>query len=138
MDLVENLVLKRHKPIREAPRVGSTVDVHIRFQESGKERVQVFSGVVLKVQGKKSTRSITVRKMASGVGVERTFPLASPVIQKINLISRAKVRRSRLFYLRNLKGRLARLQTLSTSPKGEEKKEKPPQNPPEGSPPVKQ
>ena len=105
--------MDRHKPVSQFVPVGATVDVHVRFREAGKDRTQIFSGVVLKVQGKKSTRSVTVRKIASGVGVERTFPLAAPAVQKMEVISRAKVRRGRLFYLRNLKGRLARLQTLN-------------------------
>ena len=113
MNKVERFVLDRHKPVSQFVPVGATVDVHVRFREAGKDRTQIFSGVVLKVQGKKSTRSVTVRKIASGVGVERTFPLAAPAVQKMEVISRAKVRRGRLFYLRNLKGRLARLQTLN-------------------------
>ena len=115
MDIVDQFVSNKHKPVTTSVRVGNTVDVHIRFREAGKERVQVFSGVVLKIQGKKATRSVTVRKIASGVGVERTFPLASPAVQKIKVQSEAKIRRSRLFYLRKRSGRLARLQVLASS-----------------------
>jgi large subunit ribosomal protein L19 len=88
---------------------GDTVGVYVKVKEGEKERVQLFTGVVLKVQGSGSGRSFTVRKIASGVGVERTFPILSPVIDRIEVISRGKVRRSRLFYLRGLKGRSARL-----------------------------
>ena len=117
MNIIDNFVSERHKPISVSVRVGNKVDVHVRFREAGKERVQVFTGVVLKIQGKKTTRSITVRKISSGVGVERTFPLASPDVQKIEVQSEAKIRRARLFYLRSLKGRLARLQVLAPSQK---------------------
>lgn len=88
---------------------GDTVGVYVKVKEGEKERVQLFSGVILKIQGSGAGRSFTVRKIASGVGVERTFPMLSPVIDKIEMISRGKVRRSRLFYLRGLKGRSARL-----------------------------
>jgi large subunit ribosomal protein L19 len=88
---------------------GDTVGIYVKVKEGEKERVQLFSGVVLKVQGSGAGRSFTVRKMASGVGVERTFPLLSPIIDRIEVISRGKVRRSRLFYLRGLRGRSARL-----------------------------
>ncbi len=88
---------------------GDTVAVSVKVKEGEKERVQLFTGVVLKVQGSGIGRSFTVRKIASGVGVERTFPILSPIIDKIEVISRGKVRRARLFYLRGLKGRSARL-----------------------------
>ena len=112
MDIVDSYVSKSQKPIPFSAQVGDTVDVHVRFQEAGKERTQVFSGVVLKVQGQKSVRSFTVRKISNGVGVERSFPLSSPAVQKVQTLSRAKVRRARLFYLRNRKGRSARLSAL--------------------------
>ena len=115
MDIVESYVLKIQKKMDFPVRTGDSVNVSVRFQEAGKERTQVFSGVVLKIQGKKSTRSFTVRKVSDGVGVERTFPLASPSVEKVEVISRAKVRRARLFYLRSLKGRAARLKTIATS-----------------------
>jgi large subunit ribosomal protein L19 len=88
---------------------GDTVGVYVKVKEGEKERVQLFTGVVLKVQGSGPSRSFTVRKIASGVGVERTFPMLSPGIERVEVISRGKVRRSRLFYLRGLKGRSARL-----------------------------
>lgn len=90
---------------------GDTVGVYVKVKEGEKERVQLFSGVVLKMQGSGAGSSFTVRKIASGVGVERTFPLLSPIIDRVEVISRGKVRRSRLFYLRGLKGRSARLNT---------------------------
>ncbi len=111
MDIVDQYVSKNQKQLEFHGEVGDTLDVHVRFKEAGKERVQVFSGVILKIQGQKSTRSFTVRKISDGIGVERTFPLASPAVEKVKIISKAKVRRSRLFYLRKRKGRSARLQT---------------------------
>ena len=117
MDIVDAYISKTQKQMTFPVRVGDTVNVSVRFQEAGKERTQVFNGVVLKIQGKKSTRSFTVRKISDGVGVERTFPLASPVVEKVEVVSRAKIRRARLFYLRERKGRAARLQTISTSKK---------------------
>jgi large subunit ribosomal protein L19 len=90
-------------------RSGDTVGVYVKVKEGEKERVQLFTGVVMKVQGSGVSRTFTVRKISSGVGVERTFPVASPSIDRIEIISRGKVRRSRLFFLRGLKGRSARL-----------------------------
>ena len=115
MDIVDSYVSESQKQMEFPVQIGDTLNVHVRFQEAGKERIQVFSGVVLKIQGKKSTRSFTVRKISDGVGVERTFPLASPAVEKVEVVSSAKVRRARLFYLRERKGRAARLKTISTS-----------------------
>ena len=117
MDIVDSYVSKKQKQMEFPAQIGDTLNVHVRFQEAGKERIQVFSGVVLKIQGKKSTRSFTVRKISDGIGVERTFPLASPAVEKVEVVSRAKVRRARLFYLRERKGRAARLKAVSLSKK---------------------
>ena len=111
MNIVREVTLKRH-PFKKYPlKPGDTVKVHIKIKEGSKERVQIFEGVVLKIQGKDSTRSFTVRKVSQSVGVEKTFPLASPNIFNVEIISRAKVRRARLFYLRERKGRASRLNT---------------------------
>src|SRR5438874_4442992 len=77
---------------------GDTIGVYVKVKEGEKERVQLYSGVVIKVQGNGSSRSFTVRKIASGVGVERTFPMLSPSIDRVEVVNRGKVRRSRLFY----------------------------------------
>ena len=90
---------------------GDTIEVHVKVKEGEKERVQKFKGVVTKVQGKDMGKAFTVRKISSGIGVERTFPFASPSIDKVELISTGKVRRSRLFYLRALKGKKARIES---------------------------
>jgi large subunit ribosomal protein L19 len=112
-DLIRQITWDKVAKNKKFPKfqTGDTVGVYVKVKEGEKERVQLYSGVVLKVQGSGAGRSFTVRKIASGVGVERTFPLLSPIIDRIELISRGKVRRARLFYLRGLKGRSARLDT---------------------------
>lgn len=89
---------------------GDTVAVHYKIKEGNKERIQVFSGVVIQKKGKGSTETFTVRKMSSGVGVERIFPSNSPFIDQLEVMKRGKVRRSRIFYLRDRKGKAARIQ----------------------------
>lgn len=91
---------------------GDTVKVHVRIIEGQKERIQIFEGVVIRKRGGNNRASFTVRKISRGVGVERTFPLHSPVIDKIDVVMRGRVRRSRLYYLRGLKGKKARIREL--------------------------
>ncbi len=88
---------------------GDTVKVHVKIKEGEKERIQVFEGVVIKKTGGLSGARFTVRKISSGVGVERIFPLYSPAIDKIEVVTRGRVRRSKLYYLRNLRGKAARI-----------------------------
>jgi large subunit ribosomal protein L19 len=90
-------------------RPGDTVKVYIRIIEGNKERVQVFQGVVLKRKRGKMNATFTVRKISHGVGVEKTFALHSPRLENIEVVSRGKVRRSRLFYLRERRGKAARI-----------------------------
>ena len=90
-------------------RPGDTVKVHIRIIEGGKERVQMFQGVVIKRKRGTMDASYTVRKISHGVGVEKTFALHNPRVEKIEVVTRGRVRRSRLFYLRNLTGKAARI-----------------------------
>ncbi|GIV04640.1 MAG: 50S ribosomal protein L19 [Fimbriimonadales bacterium] len=90
-------------------RPGDTVRVHVRVVEGGKERIQVFEGVVLARKNRGIADTITVRKVSYGVGVERTFPIHSPMVAKIEVVRKAKVRRAKLYYLRNLSGKAARL-----------------------------
>lgn len=95
---------------REATfRVGDTVRVHVKIKEGEKERVQVFEGVVLAMHRGGAGASFTVRKVSYGTGVERVFPLQSPAIERIEVVTAGKVRRARLFYLRGLAGKKARL-----------------------------
>lgn len=90
-------------------RAGDTLKVHVNIVEGNRSRVQVFQGVCIKVQGSGIGRSFTVRKLSFGVGVERTFPLHSPSIEKIEVASRGEVRRAKLYYMRGLRGKAARI-----------------------------
>lgn len=93
-------------------RAGDTVKVHVRVVEAGRERIQVFQGVVIRRRGGGLRASFTVRKVSFGVGVERTFPLHSPSIAKIEVVSRGDVRRAKLYYLRERRGKRARIKEL--------------------------
>jgi len=90
-------------------RAGDTLDVHVKVIEGSRSRIQVFKGVCIKVQGSGIGRTFTVRKVSFGVGVERTFPLHTPVIDKIEVATRGDVRRAKLYYLRNLRGKAAKI-----------------------------
>ncbi len=91
-------------------RVGDTIKVHTKISEGDKERIQIFEGVVIRMRRAQVNTSFTVRKVSYGVGVERIFPLYSPRIDKVEIMSSGKVKRARLFYLRDLQGKAARLQ----------------------------
>lgn len=93
-------------------RPGDTLRVHVRIIEVTRERIQVFEGVVIKRRGGGVSETFTVRKISSGVGVERTFPLHTPKIEKIEVKRRGKVRRAKLYYLRSLRGKAARIQEI--------------------------
>src|SRR5579863_1977208 len=97
---------------RELPefRSGDTVRIHVRVKEGDKERIQVFQGVVIGRRGDGTRETFTVRKMSGSVGVERIFPIHSPNVDKIEVIRRGKVRRAKLYYLRTLRGRAARIE----------------------------
>jgi len=88
---------------------GDTVKVHVKIKEGEKERVQVFQGVVISKRKGAANASFTVRKVSYGVGVERVFPLHSPVLDKIEVVTRGRVRRAKIYYLRKLRGRAARI-----------------------------
>lgn len=90
-------------------RAGDTVRVHVKVVEGSRERIQVFEGVVIKRRGGGVSETFTVRKISYGIGVERTFPVHSPRIAKIEVMRRGKVRRAKLYYLRNLRGKAARI-----------------------------
>lgn len=93
-------------------RSGDTVKVHVRVVEGGRERTQIFEGVVIARNGASSRASFTVRKMSFGVGVERVFPLHAPIIAQIEIVRRGDVRRSKLYYLRDRVGKSARIKEL--------------------------
>ncbi|MFF3443557.1 50S ribosomal protein L19 [Streptosporangium sp. NPDC002721] len=90
-------------------RPGDTLEVHVRVIEGSRSRVQVFKGFVLRRQGGGARETFTVRKVSYSVGVERTFPVHSPVIEKITLVTRGDVRRAKLYYMRDLRGKAARI-----------------------------
>jgi len=94
-------------------KAGDRIRVQVRVIEGDKERIQTFEGDVISIKGKGSNRTFIVRKISSGVGVERIFPLHSPTIAKIELIKEGKVRRAKLYYLRNLAGKAARIKSKS-------------------------
>ena len=106
MNLVEATQLRDDIPAF-AP--GDSVSVHVRVTEGEKERIQKFDGVVISIKGSGSSKTFMVRKVSNGVGVERIFPLHSPRIAKIELIREGRVRRAKLYYLRGLRGKSARI-----------------------------
>jgi large subunit ribosomal protein L19 len=91
-------------------RPGDTIKVHVKVSEGGKERIQVFQGVAIARRGSGTRETFTVRKISGGIGVERVFPLHTPVIDKIEVVRRGKVRRAKLYYLRGLRGKAARIE----------------------------
>ena len=90
-------------------RAGDTVKVHVKVTEGTRSRVQIFQGVVIRVQGSGIGRTFTVRKVSFGVGVERTFPVYTPIVEQIELVTRGDVRRAKLYYLRDLRGKKAKI-----------------------------
>ena len=106
LDLVDKKSLRDDIPEFQA---GDTVKVHVRVVEGNKERVQVFEGVVIARRGSGINESFTVRKLSFGVGVERTFPLHSPIMQKVEFVTRGDVRRAKLYYLRDRIGKAAKV-----------------------------
>ena len=96
-------------------RAGDTVKVHVKIKEGEKERIQVFEGIVIRKRQGASRASFTVRKVSYGVGVERIFPTLSPAIDHIEIVQRGKVRRAKLYYLRALKGKAARIREQRTN-----------------------
>ena len=111
MDAVELVEREQLRTDLQHFRVGDTVKVHVKIVEGEKERVQPFEGVVIRRKRGGIRSTFTVRKISYGIGVERIFPLHSPRIDRIDVISRGKVRRAKLFYLRKLKGKAARIRS---------------------------
>lgn len=109
MDLIRSIEQEQLKSEIESFNVGDTIKVHYRIKEGNRERIQVFEGLVIKRQGGSNRETFTVRKIAYSVGVERTFPVHSPRIEKIEVSRKGKVRRAKLFYLRERTGRAAKV-----------------------------
>ncbi len=112
-DLVDRAALRTDVPTFSP---GDTVKVHVRVVEGTRERVQVFQGAVIRRQGPGARETFTVRKVSFGVGVERTFPVYSPVLAKIEVVSRGDVRRAKLYYLRDRIGKAAKIKEKRTAP----------------------
>ncbi|CAM3354820.1 50S ribosomal protein L19 [Marinicrinis lubricantis] len=111
-ELLKELTQEQLRKDIPAFRPGDTLRVHVKVVEGSRERIQVFEGVVIKRRGGGISETFTVRKVSYGVGVERTFPLHTPKIDKIEVMRRGKVRRAKLYYLRNLRGKAARIQEI--------------------------
>lgn len=109
MDIIKKIERENMRMDMPVFRSGDTVKVHLRIVEGEKERIQVFQGNVIRIQRGTTDATFTVRKISDGVGVERIFPLHSPFIDHIELVTEGSVRRSRLYYLRELKGKAARI-----------------------------
>jgi large subunit ribosomal protein L19 len=107
------LVDKTQMTERPQMKSGDTVRVHVKVREGDKERIQVFEGIVIGMHRGGARASFTVRKVSFGQGVERIFPLHSPVIQKLEVVRSAKVRRAKLYFLRDLKGKAARMRDIA-------------------------
>jgi large subunit ribosomal protein L19 len=111
MDVIRQIESEHLRLDMPAFKAGDTVKVHYRIVEGEKERIQVFQGAVLRFRRGSTNCTFTVRKVSEGVGVERIFPIHSPFIERVEVISEGKVRRSRLYYLRKLKGKASRIKS---------------------------
>ena len=109
MDIINSIEHEQLKAKIPDLKVGNTVRVHVRIKEGNKERIQVFEGIIIKVQGAGVNKTFTVRKISYGVGVEKTWPVHSPIIEKIEVVRRGKVRRAKLYYLRDRVGKAAKV-----------------------------
>ena len=111
-DIIKSIEAEQLKPEVQEFHVGDTVKVYGKIKEGNRERIQVFEGIVLKRQGGSSRETFTVRKTSNGVGVEKTWPLHSPNVEKIEIVRRGKVRRAKLNYLRQRVGKRAKVKEL--------------------------
>ena len=108
-NIITELGLAQKRTDVPAFRAGDTIKVHVKVIEGSRARVQIFQGVVIRIHGSGIGRTFTVRKVSFGVGVERTFPLNSPIFETIEIVTRGDVRRAKLYYLRNLRGKAAKI-----------------------------
>lgn len=111
LDSIEQTQMRENIPVFQS---GDTVKVHVRIKEGNKERLQVFEGIVIARKHGGARETMTVRKVSFGVGVERIFPVNATVIDHIDVVRRGKVRRAKLYYLRDLRGKAARIKELDT------------------------
>ncbi|WP_413942655.1 50S ribosomal protein L19 [Bdellovibrio sp. HCB-162] len=120
-NLVRRVSVKAANKNIQAFGSGDTVNVFVKVKEGEKERVQLYKGIVTKIQGSGAQKTFTVRKISAGVGVERTFPFASPALDKVEVVTIGKVRRSKLYYLRALEGKAAKIESelVSSADKAE-------------------
>jgi large subunit ribosomal protein L19 len=114
MDVIESIEKEQMRLDIPDFKAGDTIRVHARITEGEKERIQIFQGVVLRKRKGRTGATFTVRKVSYGIGVERIFPLHSPNIDKVEIVSRGRVRRGRLYYLRKLRGKAARIKEKRT------------------------
>lgn len=114
MSLIQKIEQEQMRKDLPAFRAGDTVRVHVKIKEGDKERIQAFEGTVIRIRRGGINATFTVRKISFGQGVERIFPLHSPNIEKVELTRSGRVRRAKLYYLRNLKGRAARIREART------------------------
>ncbi|MCI8373654.1 MAG: 50S ribosomal protein L19 [Lachnospiraceae bacterium] len=111
-DIIKNIEAEQMKETVDEFRVGDTVKVHAKVKEGNRERIQIFEGTVIKRQGGSNRETFTVRKNSNGIGVEKTWPLHSPNVEKIEVVRRGKVRRAKLYYLRGRVGKRAKVKEL--------------------------
>lgn len=121
-NLIRRLTVKPISQSIQAFRAGDTVNVYVKVKEGEKERVQLFKGTVTKIQGSGAMKAFTVRKISAGVGVERTFPFISPSVDRVELVSTGKVRRAKLYYLRDLDGKAAKIKSELAHQPGDQEK----------------
>ena len=113
MDIIKSIEHEQLKNKIPELKVGNTVKVHVRIKEGNKERIQVFEGIIIKVQGGGLNQTFTVRKTSYGVGVEKTFLIHSPLVEKVELVRVGKARRAKLFYLRDRVGKAAKTKEVA-------------------------
>ena len=111
-EIIKEIEQEQLKEKVDSFRVGDTVRVHGKIKEGNRERIQVFQGTVLKIQGGGNRKTFTVRKISNGVGVEKTWPIHSPNVEKVEVVRAGKVRRAKLFYLRSRVGKKAKVKEL--------------------------
>ena len=113
MDIIKSIEHEQLKSTIPDLKIGNTVRVHVRIKEGNKERIQVFEGIIIKVQGSVVNKTFTVRKISYGVGVEKTFLIHSPLVEKVEVVRVGKARRAKLFYLRDRIGKAAKTKEIA-------------------------